>query len=77
MVGRDHAGAGVTRDVLAVDEIQDRIAGAEFQDRPLVRAFAAGVAQGAGAAQDRRDLDRGRNLLRQFGADKDRFAVLL
>ena len=42
-----------------------------------MRAFAAGIAQGAGAAQDRRDLDRGRNPLRQLGAGEDRLAVLL
>ena len=58
MVGRDHAGAGIARELAAVDEIQDGVAGAEFQDRAPMRAFAGGVAQGAGAAQDRRDVER-------------------
>ena len=40
-----HAGAGVARELLAVDEIEDRVAGAEFEDRPPVRAFAVGIAQ--------------------------------
>ena len=44
MIGRDDAGAGVARDVFAVDEIQDGVAGAEFEDQALVRAFAIGVA---------------------------------
>ena len=75
MIGRDHAGAGVSRDILAVDVIQDRIAGAEFEDQALVRAFAAGIAQGAGAAQDRRDLDDGRDLLRQSRARENGLAI--
>ena len=77
MIGRDDAGASIARHILAVDEIQNRIAGAEFQDRALVRAFAAGIEQRAGAAQDRRDLDRGRDLLRQFRTHEQGFAVFL
>ncbi len=76
MIGRDHAGAGVARGILAVDVIQDRSAGAEFQDRALVRAFAVGIAQGTGAAQDRRDVEGGRDLLRQFRAREHGLAVL-
>ena len=68
VVGGDDAGARVTRDVLAVDKSADRVAGAEVEDQPLVRAFAVIVAQGAGAAQDRRHLGDGRDLGRQFCA---------
>ena len=77
MIGRDDAGASVARDILAVDEIQNRIAGAKFHDQALVRAFTAGIAQRAGAAQDRRDLDRGRDPLRQFRAREHGLAVFL
>jgi hypothetical protein len=50
VVGGEHAGTGVTRNILAIHIIEDRIAGAEFQDHALVRAFAGGIAQRAGAA---------------------------
>ena len=77
MVGRDHAGAGVAREVLAVDEIEDRVAAAEVEDRPLVRAFAEGVAQRAGAANDRRDVGARCNLLRQSRRARTRLRFFL
>ena len=46
------------------------MARAEIEDRPLMRAFAASVAQRAGAAQDRRDIGRGRDWLRNLRADE-------
>ena len=68
MIGREHAGAGVARELLAVDEIGDRVARAELGDLALVRAFAVGIAQRAGAAQDRRHLARGAI---RFGSETD------
>ena len=47
MVGRDHPGARVTRDILAVHKSADPRAGAERQHRTLVGAFAAGIIVGA------------------------------
>ena len=77
VVGREHAGAGIARDVLAVDEIEDRVAGAEFQDRALMRAFAVRIAQAAGAAHDRRDVAAAaRSVAGNLAAAKG-FAVLL
>ena len=60
VVGRQHAGTDSARP-LPVDVSEDRVTGAEFQDQALVRAFAAGISQCAGAAHDRRDLRHRRN----------------
>ena len=57
VVGRHHAGAGVARDLLAVDEGADRLAAAELQHRPPPRAFdlrrLAGCRRRAGSAPPR------------------------
>ena len=77
MVGRDHTGAGVPRDILAIDVIDDRVVAAKFEDQALVRAFAAGIAQAAGTAQDRRHVAGRRDLLRQLGAGEHGLAIFL
>ena len=56
VVRRHHAGLAVARDLRAVDEIEHRIAAAEFEDEALPRAFGLLVLQAAGAAHDRRDV---------------------
>ena len=75
MVGRDHAFAGIARKILAVDISEDGVARAEVEDRPPVRAFAAGIFQRAEAAQDGRHRDRRRRLFRQGRGREHLFAV--
>src|SRR5262249_41284404 len=53
VVGRDHARLAVARDLRAVDEIEDRGAGAEVEDHAAPRAFDLVVLTAAGAAHDR------------------------
>ena len=60
VIGRHHAGPGVARDLLAVDEIADGLAAAELQHQPPPRALDLAVGQAAGAAQDRRHLGQRR-----------------
>ncbi len=75
MVGRQHAGASIARQFLAVDEVQDCLARAEFNDLPPMRALAAGIAQGAGPAQDRRHLAGAREIVGQRGRGEHRLAA--
>src|SRR5262249_57817729 len=53
VVGRDHARLAVARELCAIDEIEDRGAGAEVEDHAAPRAFDLVVLAAAGAAQDR------------------------
>ena len=64
MVGRDDAALADVGDVLAVDEIEDVVTGAEIEDQAGVGAFVMDVGQRADAAQDRRDLGQRRYCLR-------------
>ena len=66
VIGRDQSGAGVARHVFAVHVVQDHVVAAEIQDQPLVRALAEGIAQRAGAADDRRHVRNSCDLVRQL-----------
>src|SRR6476661_268466 len=68
MVGRDDAGAGIARHVLAAHIVQNLIAVAKIQDEPLVRTLAEGIAKRAGAANDRCHVWNTCNLARQSAA---------
>jgi hypothetical protein len=61
MIGRDQSRTGVTRNVFAIDVVENQIAAAEIDDLPLVRTFAEGIAQRAGASDDRCDVGRWRS----------------
>ena len=74
VVGRDHAGRGIARDLRAIDEVQDGLAGAKLHDQPPVRP--GRHLQGTGAADDRRHLGTRHQLLRQLRGGEHRPAPL-
>src|SRR5262245_49883690 len=77
VVGRDHARLAVARELCAIDEIEDRGAGAEVEDHAAPRAFDLVVLAAAGPAQDRRHPIERRDRLRQLRGHEHRLAVLL
>ena len=77
VVGRYHAGLAVARELGAIDEVEDRGAGAELEDHPPPRAFDLLVLAAASPAQDRRHgIHRG-DRLRQLRGHEHRLAVPL
>ena len=66
VVGRHHAGRRIARDLGAVDEVEDRVTGAEIENEPTERAFRLVVGQAAGAAHDRRHRGERHRRLRQL-----------
>ena len=77
VVGRYHAGLAVARELGAVDEVEDRGAGAELENHAPPRAFDLLVLAAASPAQDRRHgIYRG-DRLRQLRGHEHRLAVLL
>ena len=77
MVGRDHAGPRVARNVLAVDELEHGLAAAELQDQPPPGALDLLVPRAAGAAQDGRDLGQRAMRCGQPRAREHRLAAAL
>ena len=74
VVRRHHAGLAVARDLGAIDEIEDRRAGAEIEDEAAPGAFVDVVLEAAGAAHDRRDVAVGGEALGQGAGDEHRIA---
>ncbi len=71
MIGGNDAHLAVARELGAVDIIEDRRAGAEFEDKALVGAGLNRGGEGADAAQDRCDLGDSGNRGRRTGGRKD------
>ncbi len=76
-VRRNDTFLAVARHVLAVDEIEDRVARAEIEDRPPPCAVATAILDAARAAHQWRDDIMRRHLLRHLRADEHRLAVFL
>lgn len=76
MVRRGDAGLAITAELGAIDIVEHRRADAKIQDEPLIDAGLGWRSDGAGPAQDRRDLARFGDRSGLSGGDEHRLSVV-